>query len=125
LTKLENQNDNEESQEKINEIQEEIKRIKQEAVTKREIAEQSRSNEQKITDIEKEIEEYKQAKVNEEVILENINRKIEENRQNPNQQNPDPNLEADRQTVNQRIAELNGKIVSREAEVANLRKNQS
>ena len=125
LAKLENQNDNEESQEKINEIQEEIKRIKQEAVTKREIAEQSRNNEQKITDIEKEIEEYKQAKVNEEVILENINRKIEENRQNPNQQNPDPNLEADRQTVNQRIAELNGKIVSREAEVANLRKNQS
>ncbi|CAJ0641603.1 636_t:CDS:2, partial [Entrophospora sp. SA101] len=91
---------------------------------KKRAVEQSRiTNEQKITEIEKEIAGHKQAKANEEVILENVNRQIEENRQNPNQ-NPDQNLEADKQAVSQRIAELSAKIASSEEEIANLRQNQ-
>ncbi|RHZ36372.1 S16 family serine protease [endosymbiont GvMRE of Glomus versiforme] len=124
LAKLESQNGNEENQEQISELQEKIDRLKAEAATKREVAEQSKINEQSIVKIEKEIEGYKQAKSNEEVILENINQKIEENQRNPNQ-NPDPNLETEKQEIIKRIDEINEKISSSEAEIANLRQNKS
>ncbi|KLL02980.1 MAG: hypothetical protein MRECE_34c006 [Mycoplasmataceae bacterium CE_OT135] len=122
LAKLEKSNsnqNNEDSQEKISEIQGEINTLKTEIKAKREMTEQAKINEQRIIEIEKEIAGHKQAKANEEVILENINRQIEENRQNPNQ-----NLEADKQAVSQRIAELSAKITSSEEEIANLRQNQ-
>ncbi|RHZ36025.1 hypothetical protein [endosymbiont GvMRE of Glomus versiforme] len=124
LAKLESSSNNEENQERISELQKKIDTLKVEAAAKRETVEQSKNNEQRIIEIEKEIEGYKQAKTNEEVILENINRKIEENQRNPNQ-NPEQNLEAEKQEIIKRIDELNVKITTSEAEIANLRQNQS